>query len=185
MKTMFLWTLVVVLASSAHAACGGGGWKSSRSSTNDTDHHMPEKPSTGSSASTSRSTTTSSSSTSRTTTQEVRYQPATQAAVPAPVAISFDTSKFDTNSSKLQLSEDQWKQISRAKVDIRKQIDKLTKEEDKARNKYNNCTGDCEDERNKLVRSGNALRSYDAQREFEARLRSILQERQLQTLKSL
>ncbi len=171
MKTMFLASLVMVLAASTQAACGGGGWKASTTTEVTTDHHMPERPAV----------------VRTTTTQEVRYQPAVRAStdVPAAVGVAFDTSKFDTNSSKLQLSEEQWKQISRVKVDIRKQIDKLTKDESKARNKYNNCTGDCEEERNKLVRSGNALQSYDAQREFDARLRSILHDRQLRTLKSL
>jgi hypothetical protein len=171
MKTTFLWIFVVVLAAaSAQAACGGGGWKAS-TSTNETDHHTPERRPTA---------------TSTTTSQEVRYERHANPALPAAVvAAGLDTGKFDSNSGKLQLSEEQWNKVSKAKVDIRKQIDKLNREDAKARTKYNNCTGDCEDERTKVARTSDALKNYNAQREFESRLQGILHDSQLRTYKSL
>jgi hypothetical protein len=188
MKTSVLLGLAAVLvAASAQAACGGGGWKPSSSTGAESDYHMPEKPgrTQGHEATTVSTSTTPLKSENNLQYPITRVEAKPREVLAAPAAPVLDTAKFDAGSAKLQINEEQASQVERAKASVRKQIEKLAKDETKARDKYNKCSGDCANERQKALRASEALRKFDTQREFEARLTAILKESQLQAYKSL
>ncbi len=188
MKSIVAVALVVVaLSSQAFAACGGGGWTKPKvaESDNSPTHHTTD-------TSVVSSPTTVRTEPARTTV--VTQVPAssittTSPVVSAPVTFdashkAFDTTQFDAVSAKLGLSEDQWKNVQKAKNDINDDLNKLIKNQRKAEHKYATCDGDCSSEYNKLNRTTEALKSYDATHEFERRLAEILQPSQLQTYES-
>ena len=135
------------------------------------------------------STTTSSKSVtpaSVTTTTTASAKPATTT-VSTPVAtevyaVALDSTRFDAASSRLDLSERQWKDINKAKEKVRDQSEKLVKNQNKAQAKYARCTGDCESEMKKLSKTTDELRSYNPNEDFQQRLSSILSSSQMATL---
>jgi len=94
---------------------------------------------------------------------------------------SLDSARFDSISSRLDLSKRQSKEISHAKSEINDEFERLTKAQSKAQRKLDNCGGNCVDEKRNLERSANALKNYNANDAFELRLRSILHTSQAET----
>ena len=92
---------------------------------------------------------------------------------------SFDNSRFDTISNRLALTEIQWKRVSQAKVEIMDDAGKLSRAYAKAQFKYANCERDCGSEIRKLIWATDEANNYDPRREFEHRLRSILDSSQM------
>jgi hypothetical protein len=185
MKSIIAVALVVVALAShgAYAACGGGGWKKSK--TPDTDSAPTHSSSDTAVVTNSQSTTSQSTTVVKTEPAKAVTPAATQIVTSAPIVDAthkpFDTAQFDAVSAKLGLSEDQWKDVQKAKNDIGDQLNKLLKAQRKAEHKYATCDGDCSSEYNKLNRTTEALKTYDPSHEFDRRLAEILQPSQLQT----
>jgi hypothetical protein len=102
-------------------------------------------------------------------------------AVNAAVGASIDSTRFDSVRGMLELSKNQSKDISNAKSEINNENKKLVKAQSKAQSKLDDCDGDCEDAKRALIRSTNALNQYNANAEFDLRLRTILRPTQAAT----
>jgi hypothetical protein len=92
-----------------------------------------------------------------------------------------DSSRFDSISSRMDLSKVQTKEISKAKNEINDEEKKLVKAQSKAQKQLDNCNGDCTDAMRNLARSTDALQKYNTNGEFDMRLRSILRPNQAAT----
>ena len=187
MKSMVAAVLVALalFSQSGFAACGGGGWTKPKVADNDS---SPARSTTTTSVAPSSSTTVVKSD-SRTVVTPAATTTASTPVIIAPSTFdashkAFDTAQFDAVSAKLGLSEDQWKNVQKAKSDISDDLNKLIKSQRKAEHKYATCDGDCSSEYNKLNRTTEALKSYDPSQEFDRRLAEILQPAQLQTYQS-
>ena len=95
-------------------------------------------------------------------------------------ATTYST-RFDGLSAKLELTSNQWNDISKAKSDIDSQGEKLVKAQSKAQRKLDHCDGDCSDEKRNLARSTEDVNNFNKTAEFELRLRSILRSNQAAT----
>jgi len=148
----YLAVLAIVSTSHAFAACSGGGF------------HAPVK-----------------SAAAAATVIDTTNAPLAEI-VPLPeIGTSLDSARFDSMSSRLDLSKGQSNEISHAKSEINDEYVKLTNAQSKAQYKLDNCGGNCVDEKRNLARSANALKNYNANDAFELRLRSILHTSQAET----
>ena len=178
MKSIFA-AAVVALSLSSHfafAACGGGGWSKPKPKVAESDN----APAKSSDTAIVQANNTAKPATT-TTTSVVKADAAPVYIVSNAKDKQLDTAQFDAVSAKLGLSEDQWKDVQKAKSDISDELQKLQKNQRKAEHKYATCDGDCSSEYNKLNRTTEALKSYDPLHEFDRRLAEILQPHQLQT----
>jgi hypothetical protein len=112
------------------------------------------------------------------TAQATQTPQATQATVSGS---SVDSSRFDSMSSRMDLSKGQSKEISNAKNEINDEEKKLAKAQSKAQKQLDNCDGDCADAQRNLARSSDALQKHNTNNEFDIRLRSILRPSQAAT----
>lgn len=177
---LFVALSVLFFVNDAGAACGGGGWKKPSST-------KPAAESQGAPTQTASATTTAPAATPATSAQAAptSTQPApastaqtanknsTGSSSSTQPSNSFDA-RFDSISSKLNLDESQWDDVSKAKQNIRNRIAKLAKKLAKAEEKLAQCTGDCEDERHDVAKAKESQRTYDSKAEFEKELKSVL-----------
>jgi hypothetical protein len=153
--------VVFIAATHAQAACGGGGFKPTP-----VDQGAPR------------------SSTPTTATPGVRSTATTAMTPSAPAAdlrYVVNTSFFDSVSTKLDLNEEQKKEISRIKYDIGDRISRLKSVQQKAQQRYLDCDGPCGNETRKLDEATRELQTFDADSEFAQRVSRILLPTQMDT----
>jgi len=151
--------IALLLSTSVLAACGGGGWHSSSRSSDG-----------------SNKTSQSADSNSA---QNVSYSRPASNDTAAISALSLDTKRFDAMSSRMDLTDRQYRDIESMRRGLREEGDRLSRAYNKAQNKLARCSGDCSDEIKKVERTGDALKAFDPNREFDQRLSGILSSRQM------
>ena len=150
---------VAAIQISASAACGGGGW-----------HKRSEQVAVADAAPVVRA-------------QNVSYERPDRSSDRTD-KMSVDSSRFDSVSAKLQLSDRQRTDVRRAKDDINDRASNLYDAKVKAESKLARCTGDCSSERRKLDQANSAYNSFSPTQEFDRRLSSILDEQQMNTYRA-
>jgi hypothetical protein len=151
---------VAAIQISASAACGGGGW-----------HKRSEQVAVADSVPIVQA-------------QNVSYEKPDRPADRRTDKMSLDSSRFDSVSSKLQLSDRQRTDVRRAKDDINGRANGLYDAKMKAESKLARCTGDCSSERRNLDQANSAYNSFSPTQEFDRRLSSILDEKQMNTYRA-
>ena len=172
---MSRFTLVVVLMScgaalsgKSFAACGGGGWKAP----------APVGGTAATTTTVSATTTTTSSSTVAPVVREAS-EPNYDAYFDAPRSRPLDASKFDAIVAKLELSKDQIAKIEETRQAIVKQVRELNRAKFTSERAFDNCNGACDAERATMRKAIDAAQKYSANTEFETKLHTILEAKQL------
>jgi hypothetical protein len=139
-----------------NAACGGGGWHKSNSQ--------------------SVSVASAPSSTTSYESQNVAYSRSSDR---SGSQVYLNTSRFDSASSQMRLSDQQWKDVRVAEDDIRSKARDLSDAKVRAEASYARCTGNCDVERRNLARAQSAYNNFSPSTEFDRRLSAILNDKQM------
>jgi hypothetical protein len=143
---------VCCVSFSASAACGGGGWHKSSSQS------------------------VAVASTSSDESQNVTYSRSSDR---SGNQLSLNTSRFDAASSQMRLSDQQGKDVRAAENDIRNKAKDLSDAKARAESNFARCTGNCDKERRNLDQARSAYDNFSPNKEFDRRLSSILNDRQM------